>query len=164
MIKAKELTNIVVTLLVLGAAFSLYLGAQHRTSIQAPAFIYDEVVVRKSAANTITKTMPKAIPIPQAVPPAETAAPIIPPSIISQTLPEYPSSALEKGIEGVVMVQAFVGLNGKAEKVEIKVSSGDLELDASAIKAVSQWSFNPAAQAGAPVASWFEVPIRFTLK
>jgi len=164
MTKAKELTNIVVTLLVLGAAFPLYLGAQHRASVNAPAFIYDEVVVQKPAANTVTKAMPKAIPIPQAVPPAETAAPIIPPSIISQTWPEYPASALEKGIEGVVMVQAFVGLNGKAEKVEVKVTSGDPELDASAVKAVSQWSFNPAAQAGAAVASWFEVPIRFTIK
>jgi TonB family protein len=163
MTKAKELTNIIIILLVLGAVFSLYLGAYHAL-IKTPAFICGEIVVQKTAANTITKAIPKAIPIPQAVPPAETAAPIVPPSIISRIMPEYPAAALEKGIEGVVMVQAFIGLNGKAEKVEIKVSSGDPELDASAIKAVSQWSFNPAAQAGAPVASWFEVPIRFTIK
>ena len=164
MTKAKELVNVVITLLVIGAVFSLYLGSHRQASVQAPAFVYDEVVVQKSMPASQIKEAAKAVPVPNPILPVESVPPIVPPRIISEVIPEYPAPALEKGIEGVVMVQAFVGLNGKPERVEVKAASGNAELDASAIKAVSQWTFSPAAQGGASLASWFEVPVRFSIK
>jgi TonB family protein len=104
--------------------------------------------------------------ISQPVPQPKVAAPlpILPPSISHRILPEYPVSALEQGLEGTVLLSIYVGMNGSAKKVEVKNSSGVSELDTSAVKAVSQWKFNPAAQGGKAVASWFEFPVRFEVK
>ncbi|MFA4967379.1 MAG: hypothetical protein WC624_04090, partial [Candidatus Margulisiibacteriota bacterium] len=107
MTKAKELVNVVITLLVIGAVFSLYLGSHRQASVQAPAFVYDEVVVQKSMPASQIKEAAKAVPVPNPILPVESVPPIVPPRIISEVIPEYPAPALEKGIEGVVMVQAF---------------------------------------------------------
>ncbi|MBU0671905.1 MAG: energy transducer TonB [Candidatus Margulisbacteria bacterium] len=89
--------------------------------------------------------------------------PIIPPMISYRVLPEYPMSALEKGLTGTTILSIYVGMAGSPDKVEVKASSGVAELDQSAITAVSQWKFSPAAQGGQALASWFEVPVRFEL-
>jgi len=156
-------------LLVLGMAFSLYIASQQKSSVHSPAFVYDEILVQKKA---IVETRVSARPIVQAkeiavsksANPISVTLPITPPRVISQVLPEYPASALENEIEGVTLVQAYIGLNGKVEKTEIKTSSGNADLDASAINAVSKWIFSPATQGSASIASWFDVPVRFSLK
>jgi protein TonB len=158
MIKAKTLTNVIVFILVAVAAFSLYVSTRPKVMVSAPTFIYEEIVVHKAAAQI------KASAVPVPARPSAAALPIIPPKVISTVLPEYPTPALKAGTEGLVMVQAYIGSKGTAERVEIKTSSGDPELDQAAIKAVSQWRFAPAAQGGTALNSWFEVPVRFSIK
>lgn len=153
MTKVKNLTNLIVFLLVAAAAFSLYVSTRPKTAISAPTFVYEEVIVYKTAA---------VLPIP--IKPVSAPWPVIPPQVLSSVLPEYPRPALESGIEGLVMVQAHIGLSGAAEKVEVKTSSGNPELDQSAAAAVAQWRFSPASQNGSALASWFEVPVRFTIQ
>jgi protein TonB len=155
--------------LILGAAFSLYISSQHKSSVHSPAFLYDEVVVQKRAiVETRVSVRPivqaKEVAVSKSTNPVSVTLPINPPMVISQVLPEYPASALENEIEGVAMVQAYVGLNGKVEKTEVKTSSGNENLDASAINAVSKWIFSPATQGSASISSWFEVPVRFSIK
>ena len=169
MIRSKEIINIVVLFLVLGAAFSLYISSRQKASVRSPAFIYDEVVVQKKAiVETRIAVKPitaaKEVAAPQSVNPVSVTPPIAPPKVISQVLPEYPASALQNEIAGVVLVQACVGINGMVEKSEVKTSSGNADLDSSAVKAVSQWTFSPATQGSASISSWFEVPVRFSLK
>lgn len=163
MIKAKELISYVSLFLILAAALTFYVAVRPRAVIQSPTFVYEEIVVQKATAVR-TFVQPKTIA--QTVPakPANLPLPIVPPRIISQVWPEYPVSALEKGIEGMVLVQAYIGINGNTERLEVKTSSGYPELDEAAIKAVSNWQFAPATQNGAALASWFEVPIRFRLR
>jgi protein TonB len=158
MIKTGVITNLLVSILVLAAAFSLYISTRPKTAISAPTFVYEEVVVHKTAVAV----KPAALPIP--LKPVSLPLPVLPPQIISQVLPEYPAEALKAGIEGLVLVQAYIGLNGEAERVGIKTSSGNIELDQSAARAVAQWRFAPATQNGAALASWFEVPVRFSIK
>lgn len=158
MTKARIITNLIVSFLVLGAAFSLYISTRPKAAISAPIFVYEEVVVHRTAAPVKSA----ALPVP--VKPVSLPLPVLPPQIISQVLPEYPAEALKAGTEGLVMVQAYIGMSGAAEKVEVKTSSGNTELDQSASRAVAQWRFSPASQGGTALASWFEVPVRFSIK
>lgn len=163
MIKAKEAVNLTVLLLVLGAAFSLYMTtARPQASSQAPVFVYEEIKAQAVATRIAARPEAKAVPAPAT--PVAAPLPIDAPVIISEVLPEYPASALEKGVEGVALVQAYIGSSGNPEQVQIKTSSGNAELDASAVSAVSQWMFSPARQGNSAIASWFEVPVRFSIK
>lgn len=56
-----------------------------------------------------------------------------------------------------------VSENGRVENAEIVRSSGYKILDREAEKAVREWHFAPAEQAGEPVASHVEVPVVFRL-
>ncbi len=158
MTKARIITNLIVSFLVGAAAFSLYISTRPKVVVSAPTFVYEEIVVHKAAAQI------KASAVPVPARPIAAALPIIPPKVVSSVWPEYPKQALEAGIEGLVMVQAYVGLNGAAERVEVKTSSGNLEIDQSAARAVAQWRFSPASQNGAALNSWLEVPVRFSIK
>ncbi len=178
MIKAKEasLTNIVM-FLVLSVAMSagLYFSKSHSVDSRSlPVFMGEEVLVQKaarnipaakilSASNAKTKAAEKAAVAPAPLNSDPTPLPIIPPSISFKVLPVYPSSALEKNLTGTVLLSVYVGLNGQPEKIETKTSSGVAELDRSAITAVGQWKFSPAMQGSTPLASWFEVPVRFRI-
>lgn len=169
MIRSREFINTIILLLVVGAVFSLYIGTQRKTIVNSPAFVYDEIVVQKKALTenrAIIKPAAKLkeVAVSQPINPVNIVPPITPPRIVSQVLPEYPASALENEIEGVTLVQAYVGSGGMVDKTEIKTSSGNPVLDASALKAVAQWTFSPAIQGGVSVASIFEVPVRFSIK
>jgi len=133
----------------------------------------EEVVVHKTVlahmavkAYTVGKaeTAAKATVLPAPLPKAINPLPLIPPTILSKVMPIYPQTALEKGMEGIVILSVYVGLNGQPQKIETKISSGISELNDSASTAVAQWKFSPAAQSGQAIASWFEVPVRFVLK
>ena len=59
----------------------------------------------------------------------------------------------------------LVNPDGSVARLEIVKSSGYARLDESARKTVqSSWKFEPARQAGKPVAAWVIVPIQFTLR
>lgn len=127
-----------------------------------PIFMGEEVVVHKEVTAPVRPMKAETSPAPQ--PKVAMPLPMVPPVATFRLLPEYPAKVLGAGIEGLVLVQAYVGMNGAVERVEVKTSSGNLELDQSAARAVAQWKFAPAIQGGAALASWFEVPVRFSIK
>jgi len=170
MIKEKEWIGYIAVFLVLAVALTLYAALRPKAVVQSPTFVYEEIVVSKAIkADKAIKSdraersirAEKAVRMEKGI---SAPLPIVPPRVISQIWPEYPVSALIKGIEGLVLVQAYIGIGGNAERVEVKISSGYPELDEAAIKAVSSWRFAPAMQGNAALASWFEVPIRFRLR
>jgi TonB family protein len=71
----------------------------------------------------------------------------------------YPDSARDAHIEGVVVVHALVGKDGRVKKA--RVARGVMGLNEAATEAVKAWVFKPALANGSPVAVWFEVPVRF---
>ena len=78
-------------------------------------------------------------------------------------LPKYPKSARNKRQEGLVILAVNVNSQGDACSVNVKQSSGFEVLDKAAEQSVAEWKFVPAMQGGEPVASWVDVPVRFTL-
>ncbi len=78
--------------------------------------------------------------------------------------PPYPSAAIERGQEGVVLLSVHIDQTGQAEKVEIKKSSGHHLLDESALRTVRKWKFDPAHIGFFKTDSQIDIPIRFVLK
>jgi periplasmic protein TonB len=118
---------------------------------------------------------PPRPPAEPAPPPAKVAlsrseppAPIIPPSpvagIDTNRAPNYPPSALQRGEQGNVTLRVSVSPDGRPIAVDLAQTSGYPILDTAALAAVRQWRFNPAIQAGRPVAAIAEVPVRFRLE
>ena len=78
--------------------------------------------------------------------------------------PDYPRQAIDRNLQGRVLLMVEVRPDGSVGTIEVKTSSGHGILDQAAIRAVRDWTFTPATAQGRPVRSLVEVPIRFTLE
>src|SRR3569623_1873581 len=115
--------------------------------------------------------VPEVVPSPAPVV-AEAPKPAPPPPIpprpadyLNNPTPPYPALSKRLGEEGVVRLNILVNPDGSVAQLEIDKSSGYARLDESARKTVqSRRKFEPARQAGKPVAAWVIVPIQFTLR
>lgn len=87
------------------------------------------------------------------------------PTVSKQVQPEYPAEASKKGIQGDVMLKVHVNEHGIPDDVKVtKNDTGSPELGESAVRAVKQWTFNPAMKKDKPVSIWVAIPVRFKLK
>jgi protein TonB len=77
--------------------------------------------------------------------------------------PSYPRMSKRLGEQGVVIVRAFIGVNGQAEKADIYKSSGYERLDQAALDAVIHWRFVPGKRLGRIESMWFNIPVKFVL-
>ena len=84
------------------------------------------------------------------------------PVAMRKVSPDYPPEAKASEMEGTVVVQALVDVDGTV--ADTKVVKSVPELDAAAVAAVLQWTFKPALSNGKPVASWVAVPVKFSLR
>lgn len=80
---------------------------------------------------------------------------------ITELRPRYPLGSRRRGEEGIVTVKVKVNAAGRAEKVEIKESSGYPALDREAVDAVKKARF---AGQGGGAASGGEVVLSFRFK
>ena len=107
-------------------------------------------------------------------PPADTAAnDIAPPSgpVAGMRLeyakapsPPYPRDALTAGLQGTVLLQVLVDVDGRPLRVDVERSSGHRILDDAARRYVlRQWTFRPATKDGHPVQAIGIVPIAYRL-
>ncbi len=79
--------------------------------------------------------------------------------------PVYPREALRDGVEGTVLLQVLVDVDGRPLRVDVQHSSGDRRLDLAARKQILEhWRFRPAMQDGRAVQAIGLVPIAFNLQ
>jgi protein TonB len=83
------------------------------------------------------------------------------PVVAHRVVPEYPEMARNAALEGRVMVQIYVGLDGRVRRAEV-VGKASI-FDDAALTAIRQWVFTPAKANGHPVAVWMAVPVVFRL-
>lgn len=69
------------------------------------------------------------------------------PSFVSGPEPDYPESERALGHHGEVVVRGLLGTDGRLRYTTIATSSRAPALDQAALEAVSQWVFQPAADA-----------------
>lgn len=84
-----------------------------------------------------------------------------PPRKTKHVNPVYPPEAREAGIQGVVILEAVIGRDGKVERAAVIRSIP--ELDQAALDAVLQWEFEPTTVNGKAVRVQMTVTINFTL-
>ncbi|HEV7271315.1 TonB family protein [Pseudoxanthomonas sp.] len=84
---------------------------------------------------------------------------------VRATSPRYPINELKNGVEGTVVLRVLVDIDGTPLDVTIETSSGNRNLDRSALQHVLKtWRFKPAMQNGQAVQAYGLVPIAFNLQ
>jgi TonB family protein len=93
--------------------------------------------------------------------------PVSLPETLSQQLlldrgqPSYPEQALKAGLEGAVILQAWIGKDGNIR--DLKLVDGSLLLGQAAVKAVRQWRYKPYLRNGVAVEAETYVTVNFSL-
>ena len=87
-----------------------------------------------------------------------------PPVAMSPIRPKYPEIAQEAGIEGVVVVQAFIDKKGRVKETIILKGIPNTGLDEAAMEAIRKTRFRPAKQRERAVGVWISIPVNFKLK
>ena len=89
-----------------------------------------------------------------------------PPYVIRKAQLEYPAFAQRNNIEGNVILQVEIFVDGTVGHIEIikSLMAGPGGLDEAAVNSVKKWKFSPAKHKGKPVNCWTTIPIKFELK
>ena len=87
---------------------------------------------------------------------------IKPPVKVRDLTPTYPAIARSAHVEGIVIVRAIIGPNGKVQDAQIL--RGNPLLDAAALDAVRQWEYTATLLNGSPVAVVMTVTVNFRLR
>ncbi len=87
-----------------------------------------------------------------------------PPVAMTPIRPIYPEIAQEAGIEGVIVVQAFIDEKGRVKETQILKGVPNTGLDEAAMEAIRKTRFKPAKQRERSVGVWISIPVNFRLK
>jgi TonB family protein len=105
---------------------------------------------------------PPPPPPPPPAAPVRVGGDIKPPARLKYVPAAYPPAAQSARVQGVVVVEAIIGPNGKVTDAKI-IRSIPL-LDAAALEAVRQWEYAPTMVNGRPVSVYMTVSVNFTLQ
>jgi protein TonB len=107
-------------------------------------------------------------PPPPPPPPAPPSVPVRVGGVVRQptrvkfVAPMYPAIAQSARVQGIVIIEATIGANGRVEDARV-LRSLQL-LDAAALEAVRQWEYTPTLLNGVPVPVIMTVTVTFTLQ
>ena len=102
---------------------------------------------------------PEPVAVPAATPAIQKTA-----QILQRRMPDYPAALADEGVEGQVIAQFQVGVEGRAEDVRIERSPHPL-LSEAVVDALEGWRFEPARSAdGRAVRTRMRLPFRFKLE
>jgi len=85
-----------------------------------------------------------------------------PPRFIHKVVPKYPLLAKRTGMEGVVILAAEIGVDGKARNIKVVQGPG-YGCDEAAVAALRAARFLPAYKGKHPVAVIIQIPYRFKI-
>jgi len=82
--------------------------------------------------------------------------------LLKKVNPQYPMAALQAGIQGLVVIEAIAGTDGRVTNT--KLISGHPMLNEAAVTAVKQWEYAPLIIDGKAKPVQFTVTVSFTLQ
>jgi periplasmic protein TonB len=85
------------------------------------------------------------------------------PAPITEVKPEYPSIAMQAGVEGRVTVHVLVGKEGRVLDAVLARNVQVPMLNEAALAAARRWVFTPGYANGHAVACWTAIPFHFRL-
>jgi protein TonB len=106
--------------------------------------------------------LPSAPPPPPPAAPVRVGGNIKPPTKTRDVRPVYPPIAQSARVQGVVIIEATIGADGRVK--DAKVLRSIPLLDQAAVDAVKQWVFTPTLLNGVPVPVIMTVTVNFTLQ
>jgi TonB family protein len=83
--------------------------------------------------------------------------------LVKMVRPAYPESARARGVEGTVLLQAVISVEGMLLNANVLNTAVDGELAQSALDAVRQWRYSPTLLNGQPVEVVTTVTVVFRL-
>jgi protein TonB len=86
------------------------------------------------------------------------------PKLIKKVKPKYPEIAKMARIQGKVILDVAVDIDGRVIPGSIKVLRGQPMLRQAAVDAVKQWVYEPYIQEGVPKSVRFTLAVDFNLK
>jgi TonB family protein len=81
--------------------------------------------------------------------------------LLDRVQPSYPEQALKAGLQGAVVLQAWIGKDGSIR--DLKLVDGSLLLGKAAVKAVRQWRYKPYVRNGVAMEAETYVTVNFRL-
>lgn len=117
----------------------------------------------KTAEARPVRPVIAAKPAPSRLPPAAPKASLSPARPVAPSW-SYPRRARDRGLEGTVVVEVVVGLDGRASNGRVVTSSGHGLLDRAALRAVLGWRFEPARRGEEAIVSRHRQPLSYTLR
>lgn len=134
-------------------------GALRRWTYDPPAWgpisFFVRFSFRPGAETTVTQNA-SLIP-----PPVRVGSGGGAPKLLKRVEPTYPVTALRARVEGVVIVEVWVGVDGKV--TDAKVLRGIPLLDRAALDAVRQWEYTPSTFSGTVIPSILAATVTFSL-
>lgn len=89
---------------------------------------------------------------------------VMKPVILNRVEPVYPRRAVQKKVQGTVILRVLISEEGNPANVEVLRNAGtSTGLAEAAIDAVKKWKFRPAVKEGKRVKVWMTYPIVFRL-
>lgn len=129
--------------------------------VQAPPIVSNEVVVAEPSDLPV---MPNAIVDESARGPAPgTQANLVTLKKLRGNPPAYPRRELAREVEGEVVLRVLVGADGLPQQIDVVGGTRNRNFEASAIRAIKRWRFQPYTVDGVPRAAWARVPVVFSL-
>jgi protein TonB len=113
-------------------------------------------------AAGLLPTVPIPPPPPTPAEPLPVGGRIKEPAKLRHVAPVYPVIAQQARIEGMVIIEAIIGVDGRVQQTRV-LKSRPL-LDDAAVEAVKQWIFTPTLLNGVPVPVKMTVTVNFQLK
>ena len=105
---------------------------------------------------------PPPPPAPTKKDPVRIGGQVTAPALVTRVEPEYPAIAVAAHLEGMVILEALVDVDGRVQEVKVLRSRGFL--DKAAIAAVEQWRYQPLMLNGQPTPFILTVTLNFALK
>ena len=115
-----------------------------------------------SARAQLERVPPPPPPLSPPLQPVRVGGNIPPPRKIKDVRPAYPAIAQSARVQGVVIIEATIGPDGRVE--DVRVLRSIPMLDAAATDAVKQWEFTPTMLNGTPVPVIMTVTVNFSLQ
>jgi protein TonB len=97
-------------------------------------------------------------------PPVPVTPPVFNADYLDNPAPAYPSVSRRMREQGRVLLRVLVNVNGSADEVQLRTSSGYARLDETALDTVRRWKFVPAKRGAEVVPAWVLIPISFRLE
>jgi periplasmic protein TonB len=138
-------------------------GLENLPMHTGPVGLTDDIGVPGGDPNSVALG-PVALPPPPPLPPAPVpiGGQIRPPAKLRDVRPVYPAIAQQARVQGMVIIEAVIGIDGRVEGTN--VLRGHPLLNDAAVAAVRQWTFTPTLLNNQPVPVVMTVTVDFRLQ